>query len=174
VGVEGPGEGGVVKTCPRCAVAKDVSAFHRSARLGHQRVCKDCFVRQYQGLSPEEKVARVTRNRQRRHADPLRAMLSGARNRATRLGVPFDITLADIPVPAECPVLGIPLRWSERRTDATPSLDRVDPKKGYVRGNVFVISWRANKIKTDATITELRAVLRYVEPPSPLDPDRPK
>jgi hypothetical protein len=37
------------------------------------------------------------------------------------------------------------------------------PSLGYVPGNIRVISMRANRIKTDATADELRAVLRYME-----------
>ena len=44
----------------------------------------------------------------------------------------------------------------------TPSLDRINPKLGYVKGNVQVISWRANNIKRDATAEELRLVADFV------------
>ncbi len=46
--------------------------------------------------------------------------------------------------------------------DASPSLDRLEPTRGYVKGNVAVISYRANRIKTDATAEELQRVLDWV------------
>lgn len=59
-------------------------------------------------------------------------------------------------------MLGIKLRpASGSRTNSTPSLDRIIPKKGYVRGNIIVISWRANLLKRDATIKELMQLASF-------------
>lgn len=71
-------------------------------------------------------------------------------------------------IPERCPVLGIPLRLGEMSDRASsPSLDRIDPRRGYVRGNVLVVSYRANQIKSDATPDELRRVAAFFAPPSP-------
>lgn len=81
-------------------------------------------------------------------------------------GIPFDLTVEDFVIPSHCPVLGIPLSfWHERgrRPDGTPSVDRVIPSLGYVKGNVRIISERANRLKQDASLDELRALVRYVE-----------
>ncbi len=43
------------------------------------------------------------------------------------------------------------------------TLDRVVPSLGYVKGNVRVISFRANRLKNNATIDEIRAILAYME-----------
>jgi hypothetical protein len=65
-------------------------------------------------------------------------------------------------VPERCPVLGIPLAVSTRRCSAgSPTLDRIDSRLGYVQGNVIVVSFRANTIKSDSTLEELAAVLRF-------------
>jgi hypothetical protein len=65
---------------------------------------------------------------------------------------------------AACPVLGIPLIVGRGHArDTSPSLDRIDPTKGYVPGNVAVISHKANTMKSNATIDEIRALLRYLE-----------
>jgi hypothetical protein len=91
---------------------------------------------------------------------PAEYLLSGAKQRARRGGLPFDIDATDIVVPEVCPLLGIRLvALGGKRTDATPSLDRIDPIKGYVKGNVWVISWRANRLKNDATFQELEAIV---------------
>jgi hypothetical protein len=37
----------------------------------------------------------------------------------------------------------------------SPTLDRIDNSKGYIVGNVWVISMRANRLKSDATVDEL-------------------
>ena len=91
-----------------------------------------------------------------------RTMVSSARRTAKKIGVPFDITIDDIFIPEFCPVLGIKLiRTRMCRNDATPSIDRIIPKKGYVRENIMVISMRANRIKTDATFEELIKVADF-------------
>ncbi len=93
-----------------------------------------------------------------------------ARQRANLKGHEFTITLDDIVIPECCPVFGfkleatigqgrLPLSMLER----SPSLDRIDNSKGYVPGNVCVISLRANNVKKDATLNELRALVSYME-----------
>jgi hypothetical protein len=90
-------------------------------------------------------------------------ILANARSRARRLKLPFDLTEEDIIVPDTCPVLGIPIfRTPGKRSANSPSLDRLNPSAGYVRGNVAVISDKANRIKTDATAQELQMVATWV------------
>lgn len=91
-------------------------------------------------------------------------MLANARQRAAKAGVPFGITRADIVIPSHCPVLGVELvRRIGRKggCDSSPSLDRIIPDLGYVPGNIVVVSRRANRIKTDATVEELEAVADF-------------
>lgn len=99
---------------------------------------------------------------------PARYLVIQARDRAIKKGIVFEITEDDIVIPEKCPILGIPLffrkRAAVRRGPApnSPSLDRIDPAKGYVKGNVQVISWRANSLKKDGTVEELRLIADYV------------
>ena len=86
-------------------------------------------------------------------------MLNSARERAKKKGIPFDLSPDDIRIPEVCPPLGIHLqrgRGKNGPSPNSPSLDRKDPSKGYARGNVWVISWKANRIKMDATGDEIR------------------
>ena len=93
-----------------------------------------------------------------------RRALWNSKIRATKTGLPFAITAADLAVPALCPILHTPLVVGVGKpTAASPSVDRVDNTKGYIPGNVRVISARANKIKNDANLAELRAIVRYME-----------
>jgi hypothetical protein len=102
--------------------------------------------------------------------DDRQKLYYAARQRANLKGHEFTITLDDVVVPECCPVFGfklaptigqgrLPLSMLER----SPSLDRIDNGKGYVPGNVCVISLRANNVKKDATLNELRALVRYME-----------
>lgn len=91
-----------------------------------------------------------------------RQLLKSSRYRAKRDGIRHTLVLADIQVPDRCPVLGIRLRPTKGRAGpASPSLDRINPKRGYVRGNVVVVSWRVNEIKSDATPDELERIAGF-------------
>lgn len=86
------------------------------------------------------------------------------RNNAKQRGIEFDLTISDLyPLPEVCPVLGIPLSYENGSgyTDNSMSIDRVDPKRGYVRGNIVLVSQRANRIKNDATVDELLKVAAF-------------
>lgn len=80
-------------------------------------------------------------------------MLSRALQRAKRFGLPFDLTEDDIEIPEVCPVLGVPLQRGH--LDYAPSLDRTIPERGYVRGNVIVVSALVNRIKSNATADQI-------------------
>jgi len=89
-------------------------------------------------------------------------ILSRVKSRAKKNEIPFDLTIEDIVIPTECPILGIPLEFNQGRQGYfanSPSVDRIDPKKGYTKGNVRVISARANLLKNDATSAELTLIL---------------
>ena len=91
-----------------------------------------------------------------RHNRPAYVALIRCRKAAKQQGLAFDLEESDIVVPTHCPVFGTPfVITTGKRTDATPSVDRIIPALGYVKGNVIVVSWRANRIKNDATPAEL-------------------
>lgn len=89
-------------------------------------------------------------------------MFYDARKRAYALNLPFSIIPTDIHIPTNCPVLGIELTLKGVR-DTRPSLDRVIPSKGYTVENIAVISFKANRIKSDATVAELKSIVNYIE-----------
>jgi len=103
------------------------------------------------------------RAREKLRANPSKALFQRTRKRAAKLGLPFDLTPEDVVVPDVCPVLGIPFNIGDRKFGSSPSIDRVVPSLGYVRGNIVVCSQRANRIKNDATLSELRAVVAFLE-----------
>lgn len=103
-------------------------------------------------------------NRERRKKDPRRVMYDGAKHRAKVFGLSFTITIEDIFVPTHCPILGIPLKFGDGHNKYdSPTLDRIHPSLGYIPGNIAVISYKANRLKSDATIVELEALVRYVK-----------
>jgi hypothetical protein len=139
-------------------------------RVVGRKGCPACY-REYQkqwrrrrSRVPGYAAARRARQTRNLHNNPIPTMLGRAKQRAKRLGVPFDLSREDVAIPENCPALGLKLAVGYGRSgSASPSLDRIDPSKGYVKGNVAVISQRANQIKNDATAVELRAVLSWLE-----------
>lgn len=99
------------------------------------------------------------RNRaQWQEANINRILLASAKSRAKKTNLDFNLTLDDIIVPMFCPILGVKLDHTRnigRRFNGA-SLDRIDSSKGYVKGNVWVISDLANRMKQDASIEQLK------------------
>lgn len=79
-------------------------------------------------------------------------------------GVKFDLSVDDIEWVKECPILKINLDYfSSGRNNNTVSFDRKDSSIGYVKGNVYVISNKANSCKSDLTVTQIERMLEYVK-----------
>jgi hypothetical protein len=104
-------------------------------------------------------------NNRWRAKHPARYILQTARNRAKKLNLEFNLTEGDISIPAVCPILNIPLFSTVGKgiSGNSPSIDRIDNSLGYVKGNVQVISWRANDLKSNGTLGEFRSLVRWLE-----------
>lgn len=87
------------------------------------------------------------------------------KNSAKTRNIPFSITkmdLYDLSYPITCPVLGIPLQFnSGKPKDDSYSLDRIDSSKGYDIDNVIVVSYRANILKRDASLLEMKKMVDF-------------
>lgn len=104
-------------------------------------------------------------SRRWRHTNPHQYILTRARMGAIKRGLEFNITINDIDFPTHCPILYIELKYVSsggRPTDDTASIDRIDNTIGYIPTNVRIISWRANRLKSDASIWEIERLFRYV------------
>jgi hypothetical protein len=93
--------------------------------------------------------------------------VGGARTRSRFSSTPFSITNEYVASIAgdTCPVLGIPLMFggTGRPVAGSASIDRIVPELGYVEGNVAVISYRANVIKSNASAAEVRRVADWMD-----------
>jgi len=109
------------------------------------------------------KAGTMSEDEKRKHVAA--RLLYHSKWRAKRDGLEFNLTSDDIVVPLACPLLGTPLvlhyysKFTKGGDPAAPSLDRIDPTKGYVKGNVAVISYRANSLKRDASLVELETLV---------------
>jgi len=87
-----------------------------------------------------------------------------ARTRANRMGIEANIDFSDVMIPAVCPILGISLsKGPGHLHDWSPTLDRIDPTKGYIKGNVAVISHKANRIKNNGTAEEHLKIANWMD-----------
>jgi hypothetical protein len=97
-------------------------------------------------------------------------MLRSAKSRAKENNLEFDIDLQYLQSVATdyCPIDGLPFDWERHlATDkslplATPSLDRIDSSKGYVKGNVKIIGWKWNAKKSNMNLDDLLLLVEYV------------
>lgn len=141
-------EGQESLTCTVCEETKRHSNF-RKRRGGYVSTsCRKCVNIKYE-------------------RNPAQAHLNAIRCRAKQSNLPFNLTLEDLTIPEVCPVLNIPINktWGyadqDENKDSCPSIDRVIPSFGYVKHNIRIISGRANRIKTDSTVEEIKLVYEY-------------
>ena len=88
------------------------------------------------------------------------------KSKCKREEIPFDLDITDIVIPSHCPILGMAITPNHGRQGYypdSPSLDRINPKGGYLKGNVRIISNRANMLKSNATAEEMRLILKDLE-----------
>lgn len=86
-----------------------------------------------------------------------------ARTRSRQKKTEFTISESDIVIPKICPILGLKLVKGDGYLPNAMSLDRIDNTKGYIPGNVRVISRKANIMKSDLTIELLEKIIKYIK-----------
>ncbi len=136
---------------------------HLSKRITSSAICYACdeLHSKTRYTSPERKAKRI--NYELNNYE--RILCNSARTRARNKNVEFSITPEDIKIPEFCPCLHIPLIKSldRKRRDNTPSIGRINLSKGYTKDNIAVISWRANWLKSNASLNELKGIISYLE-----------
>lgn len=113
----------------------------------------------YEKNLSRERSKRKASTQRYREEKPKNRLLSSAKSRAKRDKVPFDLQLGDIPDWNTCPILNVEMK---KGTRYAPSLDKIQPELGYVKGNIQVISHKANAMKQDATRDELERFAKWV------------
>jgi hypothetical protein len=95
----------------------------------------------------------------------IKSMWWRAKKRSEKTGIEFNIELDDIKIPKLCPVFGFEFEVGVGKgpTDKSPSLDRIDNSKGYVKGNIQIISFKANRLKNDCDIVDIEKLLCYMK-----------
>ena len=166
------------KKCRACSKTKPIGEFRTRAisktnrKLRTETCCISCsreYMKQYYENNREDWVKRATpycskKYRESRETSAEYSMYHRAKSRAKRRDMEFTLSKEDVVIPDRCPVLDIPLKIGDDSHSAgSPSLDRIDNDKGYTTDNVCVISYRANSIKRDASINDIRKLLAWME-----------
>ncbi|MEE9382874.1 MAG: hypothetical protein V3V08_05610 [Nannocystaceae bacterium] len=161
---------GLRSQCKSCRKVAERVIYERrkeKAALSHAKYVKTAkgraAARRAQRGWAERNAESVAVNRRKeRRRNPWKPLLYGAKHRAKRIGVPFNLTAEDVVVPEFCPALGIPLFVGDGKVGQnSPTIDRLVPDLGYVKDNVVIVSFRANAIKNDATLSELQRVVSF-------------
>lgn len=131
--------------------------YHRNK----EKICEKQKTKskEYYDLNKEKKLD--TQKRWRLN-NPEKNIWHRTQQRCKRTGHLFEIVPEDIIIPTYCPILGIKLEIGGDNKDTSPSIDRIDNSKGYIKDNIQIISLRANRIKSDATIQELQKLVDYL------------
>jgi hypothetical protein len=141
------------KQCGVCKNYFDRSGYSKYRKDRRRSICDSCYLNPPAPISYDPAKNYASR------------MVNHARARAKRHGIYFAITKSDISIPSHCPILGIPLEVGRGYArDSSPSLDRINPNKGYLPDNIWVISMKANRMKGDMTLGILRDMVSAVEP----------
>lgn len=140
------------KHCPQCNQNLLLINFHKNknTKSGYCSWCKTCSAVNF------KKVYENNRNKY---------FLNSIKKRAEQKDIPFDLNLEDIVFPEKCPVFGFNLSRNEDYQGPaknSPSVDRIDPSKGYVKDNIQIISHLANAMKQNATPEELVLFAKWV------------
>lgn len=159
------------RKCSKCKKWLDLSMFSSRIRipspstkdeskkvptLYYRSDCKKCSL-EYINI---DKYGSPEKRRELHRKDPRKVMLIHARKRAKEKKLDFNIELSDITIPEICPLLNIPIFVCDITLGPnSPSLDRIDNTKGYIKGNIIVVSFRANSLKKDACLKELELLV---------------
>lgn len=164
-----------VKTCKRCYKLTALEDFYKNKNRkdGYSNECKVCS-RERSRLAHvgERASAKIKKSKEWKAANPKNTWVHSAVNRAKKRAkiknVPFNLSSKELLplVPDACPIFGTPFSFTcnvSGGTDTSPSIDRIDPKKGYVIENIAIISVKANAIKSAYTADDLLKVAKWLK-----------
>lgn len=166
------------KICTKCNKFKSWDSFgdRQNLKDGKNSQCKSCDrvrannslrknIDFKNSLNPEIMDPNAYLAIIKRSVNPLIKSISTTRKRAKSKSIRHSIKYEDLlPIPSKCPLLDIPLYYTLNKvTDNTPSIDRIDNDYGYTKDNVWIISNKANRIKSNVSINELELLLQNLK-----------
>jgi hypothetical protein len=161
-----------MKKCIICRQVKTDSCFTSLCNTSDKLVliCNSCTNKRKKKLNTFKAIPSHSKEYRRNASLLFREnnfelnMLLQIRSSAKKRGLDIDLMIEDIVIPDYCPYLKVKLTKyvGHGICDTNPSIDRIDNSKGYVKGNIQIISDLANKMKRTATIEQLITFSRSV------------
>lgn len=146
-----------MKICISCKETKLFSDFgkQKGMKSGLRSSCYECT---------KKRKIELTSTKEKH----LACLLSKCKSRSKKLNIPFDLDLNYLlSISSEyCPVFNSKLVWGRGNgfsAEFSPSLDRLIPDKGYIKGNMAIISFKANRMKNNGSTEEIRKLLNWLE-----------
>lgn len=93
---------------------------------------------------------------------PERYLWDAANQRSKKFNIEFNLKIEDIVIPEFCPILNVRLEQIRGRRKFAPSIDRKDSSLGYTKENIAVISWQANKYKSNMSKEDIERLYDYI------------
>lgn len=96
----------------------------------------------------------VVRRRMTRGDNPYRHLIAAAKGRAKKSGLEFDLTneWANAVSDGRCSLSGIPFIAANGKPGPfSPSIDRIDQKRGYTKDNCRLVLWAVNRFRGEDT-----------------------
>jgi hypothetical protein len=169
------------KECFCCKINKIAKDFPKNSQLkgGLHTYCKECSNRknkenEYYKTSASErkrkmktdpiynKHVRENKNLNRKK-NIATSLLNSCKIRALKNNLEFNLIKEDIIIPKICPILKVPLICGNKNDYShSPSVDRIDNTKGYTKDNIQIISMKANTMKNNGTIKELKLLAKWI------------
>lgn len=139
-----------MKACIKCKEDLPLSSFtkHSKNKDGLQGSCRECNKKSSKEWNANNKDSLI---------------LKRLKERSIKKGLDFDLTIEDIKVPLKCPVFGFELQRNHKiPLFNSPSVDRIDPTKGYTKDNIQILSQLANVMKNSANPEQLIQFANWV------------
>lgn len=165
-----------IKQCCRCKEIKPVSFFTKnnaakSKLASHCKKCDSAASKRQKEKDPEKAKLNCRKYAATRRLDfkfRLQMLVNASKQRAVLKNREHSITVDDLlalwPTDGNCPVFGFPLQFNSGGfRETSPSVDRIDSTRGYTLDNIQILSWKANRIKSYATVEELEAVVSFMK-----------
>lgn len=154
-----------MKQCGKCKGTFPLTDFfaNKNTKTGLYNACKTCHMERTKKYRQTylDKNHSVQRDYYVRTIP--QKMLATVRTKAKAKGIPCDIDITDIVIPAVCPVFGTPFEVGVGRPLPTSaSIDKIIPSLGYVKGNIQIISALANTMKNSASPEQLKQFATWV------------
>lgn len=149
-----------MKKCCSCKMKKELKDFNKNKNTpdGHKAYCRDCSKKASKKYTKDNWDKIIKRINDFRTNNLEKYIFQRTKARAKTDNIEFNIEISDIIIPEYCPYLKIKLdmvNGAKGRQDNAPSIDRIDSTRGYVKGNIEIISDKANRMKNNATAREL-------------------